>query len=249
VKLSGLLAVLAILIISAVASSSASAAFTLSTTECTGGTFTNTCWAESATGALLELTGEIPFEALLDPETTFEFLVVLGEEDLNILCPTVHATGLFLQASPLTEDGSVTATITFEGCIVTGALEKRCETVATNKTEPLTGTVALGEAELGKLTFKPTTGTAFIKVPIKTKVGAEKACPATLIGEKTVQGSETAMLEKPLEDLKAHLLAATVKSALTFAELPVELDNLNLNVELKEKEATVEEFWDLTNVA
>jgi hypothetical protein len=245
----GVLVAVAALAISAFASASAFASFELSSALCSGGTFDNVCWETAEKGtALKELVGEIPFEALLDKGVNFEFLV--PAISVSILCEVAHVSptkGLFLQASPLTANGTVDATIEFEGCAVTGALKGKCKTAVTNETVPLTGTWSL--TTHGEITFKPTSGSIFIEVPLENEPGKTE-CPTTVAGKhpvKIVEGTTgaAATLTEPLVDLKAHLLEVHEKQPnLLFLNDEVILDEFWVSVEIPEETA-----WDLENEA
>jgi len=238
------LAALSMIVVTSAIASTSAFGFELSTIACTEGTWTNLCWAETENGALLEMAGNIPLEALLVSGEDLELLAKLGGEDLNILCTDAHAQAMAVQTHPLLEDGTITVpSIEFSGCKLTGALGEKCQVPETNSTKPLIGTPSL--SELGDIVFAPEAGetTEWLTIEIKQV----SKCPATLIGKHKLTGFQLCELLRPEEDIESHQLECALESGLLLGEGEANIHNFNMRVLIANAGTLEEKYWDLSN--
>jgi len=236
----GVLVAAAIFAVSGLAASAASAAFTLTSTKCSGGTSIIFCWAATATSELFELEGEEEFEALNDePEVLLS--ATLGGESVHIVCTDAHAApgvnNLIIQTEPLgtgaNKNYSVKAKIKFTGCTLLEPLAKKCSIPAEKETNALTGT-PLSAADVDF------TAATLIEIPF-TNNGTE-TCPVP--GNKKVTGTQLCEFTNPGTDEAVHLLICLEASELLLAEQPA-----SLLTTLEVKPANLgTDLWDIVEV-
>jgi len=245
------LVVLALCGIGAAAASAEVSALLLKTGCSPVGTIVNLCWENTETEnflTLLELEGEEEFTILSPLKLTL--LSSLGEEAIEINCGLIdplhlnslHETelgGLLLQHSPLVANYSISETILlFLECLLIGALGEQCK-IPTEK-----GTFQLDAEPRSEtdLVFLPESGTIFFGFVFEQRSG----CPATVIGERQVTGTQLCEWEEPtiLDDLTAHLLECG-KSSLRFGSSE---EALALETALEIEPVHLNERWDITEI-
>jgi hypothetical protein len=210
-KITGaLLAVVAIAAMGAFSASAASAAvFTLGTAECKEG-FWNLCWAETAAGALKELSGT-QSGTVAKKTGSANAIFNVASVGVTIECKNVTSSdALINQEKPLTKNSTITGHLVFKECKLTGELGEVCTIPVEKTTEALTGEV-VSETELK---LKPTSTKAFITIPFE---GA--SCPATVKGSHEVTGEDVIVIEKPgTPETTKSGANSTTKSTLKFSE-------------------------------
>jgi len=239
--LTALAVFMALAAVEAVGASVASAAFTLSTEECTGGSFINACY--SSEGKLLELSGENEFKGKLKSGTVV-FKSEIGGEKITIECKAVTTSGTVLQAAPLsasaTLDIPATTGLIFKECKLTVGPSK-CEVKSEEPTVALTGTAQSAT----DVSFKPTSGESFIEIEFKNK-GSEK-CPSTILGKHQVKGKQLCeFLEDTTAKEKRGFECPTGGSELKFGtENATATVQFTLEVEL----AGLGDSWEVVSTA
>jgi len=238
------LGVLAVFVITAAATATASAEFKLETTACGSGTIVNMCWETASKGtSLKQLVGEEEFLLLLETGAIL-LLAIIGETELAIHCnDTVGLTGgaaedeflLILQPAPLLAKYTVDATLLFIGCVLEGTLGARCLVPVEKETTALTGTVEENENNI----LFTATGGVWIELPLTNNT--PETCPATFKGTKKITGEQlctwSSTTNPPLEALEQHLLICGA-SELLFAEQSLLLE-AEYGIVLEH-----EPFWD-----
>ncbi len=229
------LGLLTFIAISSGAITSASAVvFTLSTTECTGGTGVGLCWSEleAESSPLLELTGK-------QSETVSGGKTILKVASVSIECLTATGAGTINQEGPLT-GGKTTitgGTITYKGCVITGPAAPAAKCAIPE--EKSTATISAELPNEHEIVLKPEAGTVFIEIPFTNK-GAE-TCPAAIKGTHSVTGSVAVEILTP----KAHQLTKVGK-----AQNPTKLEFFSEKAELTEELEMsftgLEDFVDLS---
>jgi hypothetical protein len=209
---------LAVLSISALAASSASAVFTLATTdECGAAGIPTWCWENTANKKLFNFSGTNSVAGKLEPETVNLLKGLLGEE-IELKATGASLTGTLEQGTVLVNEAAISGVvIEFTGVTVTGnaAAAKKCavkgEVVKTNSIAGSFG------GAITKTKFKPTSGTTFASIEFINK-GTE-TCPATIKGTKLVKGTqECENLEPGVDATTKLILCKETESSLTLGE-------------------------------
>jgi hypothetical protein len=225
-------AVIATLLGTAIVASAASAAFTLTTTECknTAPTINTLCYATAEKGTtLFEFSGSEPIKATKEAGTVSTLTAKFGETEVVIECTAAETLGgELLQPEPLVKTPTLdVSSLDFTGCLLKGALEKKCLVPAALTTNAIVGTT---DEEDGHIIFAPVTPPVFIEFEFSNN-GTE-TCPATVKGLKKITGEQLCTLLNTSEDLKLHTLeCAKAGSKLKLGENPAEFA-LSLDVEL-----------------
>ena len=215
-----MMSVLAVFAIGAASASTASAAFELSTAECSPATIATFCWVATAGEALLELKGSEPFSI----EVHGQALLEVASLELHIVCTAITnvvagaTTGELTQPEPLVKAGNIRKLqLVFTACSVLG-LEAKCKVKEPIQTNPLEGNIE--GTPLEDVTFKPE-GTEFTKIVIESKTG--QTCPATLTsinGKVTGTALCLAPNSEVDEATKEITCRHTETTGLLFAEKP-----------------------------
>jgi hypothetical protein len=233
------------LVAGAIGASSASAAFELTATPCTGELIT-LCWSEKKAGAsLFELKGEEAFVALLDEHEVGEehlFQVTIGGESIHMVCADTHMEGTLKQTEPLVKVPTLTTPkLSFTTCaLLPEGAGLKCElSVASAKEISFTALVGTPRTT-EELVLKPATGEVFAEFGIQKK--GTLTCLAA--GTKKItdpEGLVTLWIE-PEVDLEGHLLWIDEPAGLLWAEQAATLLD-SLKVHLPTVEAT--DWWDI----
>jgi len=216
-----LLSMLAVLVVGAVTSVSASAATTNLCPQTSGNTLPAIC-IQNAASELIAETGFFPFVSNKEPNTT-SLLNVPGL-GLDVICTVANNTGTFAQTVLATVALVVGLVIRFSTCHLEEIEEanKKCKVEEPIKTVGLDGTVGNEDANTLDVTFKPEIGTTFVELNFENN-GAE-TCPALIFGKHPVKGEQLCLLLLAEQDLAVHLLECQPGTGLTVSGQPAEFD-------------------------
>ena len=216
-------AMLAAVIVSALGATTASAAFTLTETECKEGVPVF-CYENEATKKLFAFKG---VEEGTGTQESAEPHLLKGNlgESIRIECSAGTLTGNLTQEEPLVKAGTIVNTqLKFTGCKITetAALVKKCKiTLEKLDTRVLKGQLE-GATDPPDLHITPGEGTTIAAFLIENN-GAE-VCPATVKGEKLIKGLVLCELLEAEVDAKVKLVQCGTGSELTFGENAAEFD-------------------------
>jgi hypothetical protein len=229
-KLIGLLvAGLTTTALSAMVVSSASAEFTKTTTECSGGTNVALCY-ETTAKAKDELEGE---QGELVTGNEIKFLVKTSPEQ-EITCTSSKGSGTIVQLHPL-EAGAKTTLhgfLEYAGCALATEPKKKCAVNKENKTVELLGTL---ESET-EIKLEPKSGATFLTITYSNN-GSE-TCPASFAGEHAVTGTQSVEIVEPsvpATEKKGKAIGETLKFFSDAAKLTQELTLAFENTKGEEK--------------
>jgi hypothetical protein len=212
--------VMAAVVVSAAYGVTASAAsaevFVLTNTKCTGGTFINYCY-ENTAKEKLELTGNQTIGVNLVAATTWHIILPLIGA---VLCQgAVFRESKYIQTSPLTANLRVGSFfIRWSQCRLDGIVEKQCKVPEEMESPALTGTPTSGS----EFVVKPETGTTFAEIALENN-GTE-TCPATAKGIHKVTGEQAFTVENPEVAEETKTIKSVVKSKLKVGEEAAELE-------------------------
>jgi hypothetical protein len=185
--ISGIALLLCFSAFAVVTASAGAVVFTLTTTECTGGTFRNLCYETG--GKKFELEGEQTVEVKQLSVGVFEVPSKSGTT-VTIECKKLKQgtkeANVVIQKKPLSENGKTTGTLEFEECAITApaADVTNCTIPASKETTSLSGELTSGT--ILKLTPAAGETKPFIEIPFSNATG--KTC--VLKGTKDVTGFE-----------------------------------------------------------
>jgi hypothetical protein len=215
------LTLLCSLMATTISASSASAAFVLTTKECTGGEVFTLCYLSE--GKLFALEGE---ETVTGTEATHEageerlMLVTMGGETVHIVCEKVTGTGTALQTAPLVTAPTLGGLVlTFTNCsLLPEGAGTKCELSAASakefKTVALAATIKTAEEGL----VKPEAGTELGSATI-VKKGTATCLAAGTKKITTTEGIVVLLLE-PEVGLERHMIWVDEPAGLLVAEQP-----------------------------
>jgi hypothetical protein len=213
----------------------ASAAFTLTTELCKDGKVA-ICWEEKEKGTTLkELKGEEDFEENSTKAAVFESTFNKGAVPVKIECASAKTKGgKVVQNEPLVKATTITiAAIEFENCkLVT---PKNCTVQTPIITKSLEGE-AVNQAVVGEgFLFKRSTS-----IIVEIKYTGEECL---LKGNQPVTGSQICLWKTPTEDLKEQLLTCEKSESKLFFDVTKEPASLELQAGIKFPSLT--DDWDI----
>lgn len=226
----GLFTTLAMIVISVVSAATASAAFTLLETACSGAV-PGLCWSATEAGELLELNGEEQFSAtggLTLLEANF------GANVVHIECTNFTTSGGVINQEVLVKT-TAEVKLHFTGCALVGSLGEKCKVL----TELLTETLLATFPEAGDVVFKGDTN--FIIINIAGIAG--KGCPAIVEGNQAVKGEQICLWLTPSEDLLTQEL--NCPSDAEHSKLTLGGNAATFDGEAVVTPTNLNDFWDI----